>query len=344
MPPDHYFAAMKAKRRSKPKRKESGISLNWPFRILVAAAIGFTVVLAMHIHESPRLLVSWTLFAMACGVLFEFRMITQRWTVVLWSTLGAFMVSFLAFIPGKYEHVYNLEDHIKLWPYVFCVILAFIAATIERKKATIWLDEGWTLLLTLSFGYWLLDKGVFGFNNAASSILGICVLLLLCFVIAQVIFPSAITKRGRLWLSVWSAVIMTILAVDNIIQVFGMGNVEEATSKVFMLRIFVSNFLVGMASIYLARNLVMLLGFIPDRDHSGYRNYRKNLKKLKREHVERYAETQLDSRMAVWCCVLVCGAFGLNMVLELVPVNTMIWLTFLVIPRLLRTVFQPAMA
>ena len=273
--------------------------------------------------------------------MFEFERIANNWTFVFWSMVGAFAFSCIAFLPGKYEQGDKLESHIQEWPYFFCLVMVIIAALTNGKKVTVVLDEGWTLLLTLAFVYWLIDMGALdGLIIFKVSLLAFIAMFSL-YAIATAFLPFTLSKGNRLWLSIWSSLVMVILDLDNFHRVYGLGYAEATKDRWSSLLVVTNYFLVGMSSIYVVQNVFMLTEFIPSRDQTGFKNYRKDLVKLKKEHVDRYSDSQLDPRAAALCLVFACVIFGLNSYYHVVRSNFAIWIVFLVFPRILPMIYPP---
>ena len=84
--------------------------------------IGLTVYIGFRFHNSHRRLIPISVLALIAGVIFEGRKLSDNWKIVSLKALGAFVLSFFAFLPGKNEGNYNFENHIELWPYVFIII------------------------------------------------------------------------------------------------------------------------------------------------------------------------------------------------------------------------------
>gem|GEM_PF-4463404 len=68
---------------------------------------------------------------MIAGAIFEGKRLSDRWSTVLWIALGAFIFSFFAFIPGKREHHYNLENHIAMFPYFMHLLMQLYPGRVD---------------------------------------------------------------------------------------------------------------------------------------------------------------------------------------------------------------------
>ena len=297
-----------------------------------------TFALVGRAYASHRLLVPASLFALVAGMLFEYRRIAQKWSAVLWTALGAYAISFLAFMPGKHEHNYDIESHIQAWPYFFCGFFALIAIVTHKERVTAQLHEGMTLLQTIALAYWCIDAGALEAKGPWSIgflilLAGLCVHSLL-----HAFLPLSLSRRNRLLLSLWSSCIMLFLAVDNIINVYGLGYIETSDSWTSITLIIVNYFLLGISSIYMAQNAAMLFGFLPGKGEGLGKDYHKRIGELKDDHVRRYSDEQAPLGIALLCMGFAGAVFGLNMHWQWVRSNFAIWVVFLTFPWFLTLV------
>ncbi len=288
----------------------------------------------MRAQASAHLLLPASILALVAGLFVEYRRITRRWTTVIWTALIALGCSYLVFLPGKHERVYNVEGHIQIWPYFFCFFFLLIAIIEHKKLVTPRLHEGMTLLQTLALGYWTIDATDMGsLGPWTIGLLGLLVLFGL-YVVAHAFLPLTLSHGHRVVLSLWSSAIMTFLAVDNIIRIYGMGYIEttEDPDRVFL--IILSHFLLGVSSIYMAQNVMMLLGFLPSKGRFFNATYFRETRALVGDHIDRYADQQVPVGLAIFCLVYATTVFGLNLHYDLVRSNFAIWAVFASFPVL----------
>lgn len=315
-----------AARRKPSNKKPDWINLN--FYITIAGIIGavLTGYIAYRASVSDRKLFSVGMLAMFAGLLFEsFRILENKRS--LFSTfIFAYLFSLIVFAPGKREHNYNFENHIAGWPYFFLVIYALFFVLIHKERFTAKLNEGITLILSLSLIYWALDFGVTRYHNWFSvSVMTIGVLLCL-FSIAHALTYMPLTRTVRLTLSIWSSIILVAFASDNMVQVFGNPEIEH--SKYLSEGVFtgVQYFLLGVAAIYIMRNIVLLIAFLPSK--TG--NYKRELKEGKQDHMDRYSDKQARIIYACLSILVVVGIYWLNHRYRILPRHTAILLVFFV--------------
>src|SRR5262252_315900 len=114
---------MPYQRIDKPHQKSRGWSTQKKTVVFTATLLAIFLpapLLAWRVHTSHLLLVPLRFLPLLAGIMFEYHRISEKWSRVLGSALGAFAASYLAFLPWKHESVYVLEDHIEVWPYLFC--------------------------------------------------------------------------------------------------------------------------------------------------------------------------------------------------------------------------------
>ncbi|MBL7947335.1 MAG: hypothetical protein JNN32_14835 [Flavobacteriales bacterium] len=302
---------------------------------LIIGAIILIVLTALIINRaygSHRVLLPISLIALIGGMLFEYRRIAENWSTVLLTALGAFVLSFLAFVPGKRESNYSIESHIQMWPYWFCAMFVIFAISTHKDLITQQLHEGMTLIQTIAISYWFLDAGILDTSSPWDFLLILPLGLLALNSTIHAFLPISLSRSSRLWLSLWSSAIMFFLAIDNIMRVYGLGYVEEARDWITITLILINYFLLGISSIYMAQNATMLLGFLPGKGTFFNRQYFKDIAELKRDHIKRYSDEQAPFGIALLCLSYSCGIFWANMHFELVRSNVAIWLVFLTFP------------
>lgn len=214
------------------------------------------------------------MIAMLAGLIFESIRVSRSWTTVLGIFTISYLFSLLGFLPGKRERVYNFDNHIDMWPYLFIFIFALFFGIGYKDKITAKLTEGITLLLSLSFIYWAIDYGYVNYHNWLTIALLTIGLLFSLFSIYNALTHAQLTKTSRLVLSFWSTIILFVFSIDSIIRVFSNPAIES--SYLFDgLYIGIQYFLLGVSAVYIIQNFMLLTDFFPSRNG----DYKKDLKK-----------------------------------------------------------------
>ncbi|MFT5480669.1 MAG: hypothetical protein ACI9NN_001637 [Bacteroidia bacterium] len=269
------------------------------------------------------------MLALIGGLLFESLRISRNWKDVGIAFTAAYVMSLMAFIPEGRGHIYNFEENIESWPYWFLITFTLFMAIWQEQKVTAKLTEGITLLLSLSILYWILDYGYDNVSNRFAHALLILALALAIFSIVHALTYLKLSNAARLTLSIWSSLIMMVLAVDNIYRVF-QNEIEEGGSQGLYLGL--QYFLVGVSAIYVMQNYILLASLLPQNGE----HYRASLKEGSKKHLVRYAEMQVHRSHTLLCLAYALVLYGINYFYKLLPRHTMIWLVILSFPLILK--------
>ena len=333
------MAKNQIQKKNKPQEIKKSI---FPFDFLAAIIliglllILLTIYFVKRIHDTDKVLIPISVLALIAGLIYEYKSICEKWITVLLTTLVSFALSFLAFLPGKREHNYSLDSHIEAWPYTFCFFFTLIAICFYTKKTTPILTEGITLLQSIAIIYWVIDIGSFDPSNMFVFIFTIIGVIYSILTIFNAFSYSELSRNTRYHLSIWSTLIMAILASDNIYRLYSGDQIEATQEFHSALFIFGQYFLLGVSSIYIVQNFYMLLEFLPNRNS----NYKKDYKELKKRHIERYSIEQIKKSHALLCIIFASFIFYLNYYYKLFPRNFVIWSVFLLFPLIIHFINQ----
>lgn len=320
------------KKSKKVKPKSRGFDLK-PYIITVGVlSLILLLYISYRMYNTERILIPISIFALIAGAVFEAKRITEKWWIVLSTTLISFFFSFLAFLPGKREHNYNFENHIEIWPYYFLFFFLIFTISFNKDKVIPKLTEGITLIQSIAIIYWVIDFGLIISDSRFLIILISLGLLFSVFSIFHAFTQTDLTRTSRLTLSIWSTIIFVLLATENIIRIFHneqIENTEDITSGFY---ISLQYFLLGISSVYIAQNYFMLIGFLPGKGTFFNQQYFKELKELKSEHIKRYSMEQINVLYSMFCIVFTSGIFYLNFHYKVVPKHIAIWIVFVVFP------------
>jgi len=180
------------------------------------------------------------------------------------------------FLPGKHETNYVFENHIESWPYAFLVLFVILTVAFNKDKLIPKLSEGITLLMSVAIIYWVIDHGFYNTSSGFLKTIMIIGFIIAGFSIINAFVKIPITKSLRLFLSIWSSIIMALLAIDNIYSVYQNGQIEDSVFFLDKLSIGLQYFLLGVCSIYIAQNIMMIIGFLPDKNRFFNKDYFKD--------------------------------------------------------------------
>ena len=301
--------------------------------LLIIVSIAFFV---RKISLTEHRIFSISFIALLAGVLFESFRITDNWKTVIYIFIGASIFSLFNFLPGKHESNYVFENHLETWPYFFLFFFAFGSAIWHSEKTTAKLTEGVTLIQSISIIYWLFDYGITNIDNWFTKFLLAIALLFSAFSIFNALTFFVLSRTTRLALSIWSSIIMLLFAIDNIYRVYQNEDIE--TSKYFSqgLYIGIQFFLLGVSSIYIIQNFIMLMGFLPGKGSFFNSKYFNEIRELKNDHIERYSDQQVYILHSIICILITGTIYWLNYNYHYLPRHTTIWIGFILFPILLR--------
>ncbi|CAN5670561.1 hypothetical protein BH11BAC3_BH11BAC3_03440 [soil metagenome] len=288
-----------------------------------------TVYLVQRANSSDRKILHLSFLALLLGLVLEFRRISEKWTTVLWTAFGAFVLSFLSFMKGKSEKVYNFEEHLESWPYFFLGAFIIIAMAVQYTKVTKKLTEGITLLLTIAINYWIIANHYWSSDYIVVKILIILNFIFSTFSVYNALSYKTLGKGSRLALSIWSSIIILILSIDNFLKIYKYRDIEHLPTLSESSFIFLQFFLLGVSSIYIAQNITMIGAYIPGK------RYMESIREINDVHLKRFSNQQVHIVDAIIVIIISLTGFVLNYLFQFVPTNFMIWTMITVTPLLL---------
>lgn len=294
-------------------------------------AITFFGYVFYRVYHSEKTLISVMIIPLIVGIIFENKRLSSDWKTIALKILGALCISIVAFIPGKGETNYNFEHHIEMWPYWFICFFTLISMVVHEEKIVPKLTEGITLLQSISIIYWIVDIGFLNFESLfAYVVMGIGIVFCLISLVHAFSYIN-LTRNARLFLSIWSSIIMIIFAVDHIYRVFHYDYFLDYVMLNEALNI-LQYFLLGVSLIYIFQNAYMLLVYLPDRNSWYGKSQMRDIRKMNKTHVDRYSNKQIrisDSSLAL---ILTSGIYYLNYQYQVMPRHTLIWFLFWIFP------------
>lgn len=282
-----------------------------------------------RIATSNRKILQLNFAAIMLGLVFEFRRLEGKWSPVLWTFAFVYILSFLAFLPGKHERHYVFEEHLANWPwyFLFTFIIGAMAVLSTRLEASY--TEGITLLLCLAFNYWIFAHHYWQTGNGFIKSLILLNGIFSVFALYHAFSYRKHSKSSRLLLSIGSSVIILILATDNIVQLISRRNIETAPDLSEAIVTFLEYFLLGISGIYLAQHLFLVLAYLPGKD------FMKTVRETNDSHLSRFSGEQVFVSDAVIIALVSLIGFILNNYFNFLPVNAMIWITLAFAPGFL---------
>lgn len=327
---------MTIKKTTTPRRKsKKGFDLKPSLIIIGLLILVLIIYIGFRLYNSERRLIPISVLALIAGVFFESKRLTGKWWSVLLTALGSFVFSFVAFLPGKREHIYNFENHIEMWPYTFIFIFIILSIAFHKEKVIPKLTEGITLLQSIAVIYWVIDYGFIENESLFMKSLMVVGLLFSLYSVFHAFTHAILSKTSRLTLSVWSSIIMLLFASDNIYRVYQNEQIENTSDLTHGLYIGLQYFLLGISAIYIVQNFIMLTGFLPGRGTFFNAQYYRDLKELKSDHIKRYSDRQVSLLHSFFCVLFTSTIFFINFYFQLLPRHVIIWTVYVIFPFIL---------
>lgn len=285
-------------------------------------------------YQSERSLISLMIIPLIAGIIIENLRLSSGWASLLLRIFGALLFSVLAFLPGKSEGNYILENHIEMWPYWFVIFFVVFSAISHEKKIIPKLTEGITLLQSIAIIYWIIDIGFFNFHEALDYILIGIGLFFILFSFLHAFTYLKLARNTRLYLSIWSSIIMVIFGVDFIYRVFNFDYFADNIIINDQLNI-LQYFLLGVSLIYIFQNAFMLLVYIPSKRRFYGKEHMKEIRTMNKTHIKRYSQKQIKISDSLLALIITSIIYYINYIYHIIPRHTLIWLIFWVFPLIL---------
>lgn len=299
------------------------------FGFLSLCFIGFIV---FYEYSNHKHLIPISALAIIIGIVYESRRLSDNWSSILKNIFWAFLISLLAFFPGKKESEYIFETHMQIWPYIFIIIFSSVSIIFHGDKVVPRLSEGITLLQSIAVVYWFVDYGFVEMDNWFLLFIMFIGLIFILYALVHAFTYIQLSRTNRLMLSIWSSIIMMLFAVDNIIGIYQNEQIENTAELTHGLYIALQFFLLGVSCIYILQNAMMLVSFFPGKGRFFNAEYFSDVKELKNDHIKRYSEDQLHIIHSLFCLFSVGILFSLNFYYQILPRHLAIWIVFIFFP------------
>ena len=285
-------------------------------------------------------LIPINVFALLAGVIFESKRITNRWVIVVIIGIVSFLIAyaFLNLIGESLNNrqglVFMLNSSIYIWPPIFFFLYFIFSLVFYKYRITPKLSEGLTLLQSIAVIYWVVDYGLINSNNVFMQTLLLIGLLFSLYSIFHAFTNTHLSNTHKLILSIWSSIIMLLFALDNLHLFDHPEPVENIENLLQILYFGMQYFLLGISSIYIIQNFIMLVGFLPLPWKFFNSKYFNKVRELKDDHIYRYSDQQVSPLHSLICILFIGTIFFLNYYYQIVPKQFLIWMAFVTFPFL----------
>ena len=280
------------------------------------------------------------IFALLSGLILEYRRLTNSWQKVFSMTAFSFVLSSLAFAPGKHEIKYDFATHMDVWPFLFCLFFSIFTIAFIGDKIVTRLHEGISLLLSIAVIYWVLDIGLI--NTQFTFVKGLLLISMgiAVFSIYNAFSYKVLSDRSRLILSIWCSIIMLVFVADNFYS-FALCDTFDYNNDLFKSGITVIQFfLLGVCCINIVNNFSMLAVFLPSRGRAFNDEYFNDVKNARKQHIYRFSDQQVSKLHSLICTLSTGLLFGLNYYYHFLPRIFLIWTVFFLYPIVLSAIYS----
>ena len=281
-------------------------------------------------------LIPLNIIALMAGVIFESKRITNKWFIAIIIGILSFVFAsaFLNLIADlNFDSRYDmLNKSIRIWPQIFLVLYFIFSLVFYKYRIIPKLTEGITLLQSLAVVYWVIDYGFITSDNLLIRTFLAIGLVFSLYSIFHAFTNTYLSNTHKLILSIWSSIIMLLFSLDNLYVMNEIEPIENITNVLQILYIGMQYFLLGISSIYMIQNFIMLAGFLPLPWRFFNSKYFTAVRALKDDHIYRYSDLQVPAVYSLLCIIFIGAVFYLNYYYQVVPRQFIIWMAFVTFP------------
>ncbi|MCP2025707.1 putative membrane protein YqjE [Flavobacterium sp. HSC-32F16] len=311
-----------------------------PLLFLFVSALLIYIIYDTYIRvTSGSHLIPINILALIAGVIFESKRITKRWIIVVLIGIVSFLFAFgflYVIADSGLNKRYNPFDifniSIRIWPLIFLVLYFIFSLLFYKYRIIPKLTEGITLLQSIAVIYWVIDYGFISSTNLLMKTFLVIGLLFSLFSIFHAFTKTHLSNTHKLILSIWSSIIMLLFALDNLHLINQPAPVENTANLLKILYLGLQYFLLGISSIYIIQNFIMLFRFLPRPWKFFNSKYFNSVRKLKDDHINRYSDEQVPAVHSLICILFIGTVFFLNYYYQMVPKQFIIWMAFVTFP------------
>lgn len=278
------------------------------------------------IFQTEYKLIPYLTIPLIVGLVIENKRLKTDWKMLKLKIMISFILASSVFAIMFLDSI-NIAGRIENWPYIFIFFFALISAIYHDKKVTYKITEGVTLLQSISIIYWIINSDYLGFSNIFESII-----LVIGLIFSLISFQNAFTykplnTRIRLFLSLWSSIIMMIFSLIYIYRVYHFDNFTGDYVTDYLINV-VQYFLLGISLIYIIQNVRMLVVYLPSKHSFFDKEHLKRIAVMNKLHVWRYSKEQANIKDSILILLLTTIIYFTNYIFNFIPSLTLIWIVF----------------
>jgi len=298
---------------------------------------GFTLIFLGYISylltQTDYKLLPYLTIPLIIGLILENRRLNSDWKTLILKLmisiiLASTVITFMSLDSS------SISNQIKDWPYLLIFFFALISAIYHDKKVTSKITEGVTLLQSISIIYWIINSNYIEFSNIFESLVLVIGLIFCSISFFYAFSYKALTPRIRLFLSVWSSIIMMIFSFVYIYRVYNFHDFTGDYLTDFIINI-IQYFFLGISLIYIIQNGRMLAVYIPSKHSFFDKDHIKRIDRMNKLHIWRYSKKQVKIKDSFLTLLFTLLVFTTNYLFNLIPSLTLIWIVFWSAPIIL---------
>lgn len=300
--------------------------------LIITGITAFFIVIVLLYKNPIHPLLIFIVPATITGLVIENRRLSTPWRLLLRKFSIALLLSIILFVvnPGIIPTTYQY-----LWPLIFSILFSLFSIQHHKEKVIPKIDEGITLIQSLSIMYWIFDIHI---PESYSPVAWVGIILSSLFILLSLIHALSniqLTRFARLWLSIWSSIIMLVFALGYIHSVY-LNTIHVSPDEIGSFVLVVQYFLLGISCMYIIKNIQMLIVYLPRKDDAYDSIQMIDIKKTNQYHTARYSSKQLSIPIAAGIIIILSLTYYLNHHYNFLPRNTLIWCMFWLSPFTLK--------
>lgn len=268
-----------------------------------------------------------SLLALFAGLFFECLRLTDSVLTIIHAMSYSIIFSLVIFFLGYSSD--SMSFVIQLWPYIFLAFFIMFFIILYKDKIKIWLTEGTTLLQSVALIYWVVDSRLYQTSDMFTKLTLAIGFMFVLYVFIHAFTSIRLSKFDRFLLSVWSSIIILIFTFNNVEMIESMKLAVEKDGVLYA----VQYFILGVSSIYVVQDLLMLLRFFPNKRSPLFSDEQAdNFHKLANEFAGRFSDKQVNKKHSLLFLIVASVFFSFNYYYRFIPGAYVVWITIFCFP------------
>jgi uncharacterized membrane protein YqjE len=302
----------------------------WIIGFSIVFSIILAIVLYAYLYKGKELPLG--MFALIVGLIYKTNKLNENASVTFGIVCVALLFSFLGLVPSAKEVSYVFSDRLMKIPIYFVFIYGIFSIAFNYEKLFAKIDEGIVFMQSLAIIYFIWEMKKIAFSHVILISLSVLALIGCCYSIYHAFSLKEHTSKSRLRLSIWSMIVYGFFAVIYLIDFVFMHKDASDILTINSLLIIIQYFLLGISTMYIMHNFVMIISFLPGKTTFFNKEYFKDLKQQRKLHINRFVVDQQNISVSIFSLVYAIILFGGNYIYKIVRPELIIWILFFTFP------------